>query len=341
LVDVVSWGILREDLQTACRQLDAGQPVQLAAPTTSFGRWAQELERYAQSPALAPEAEYWLSLPWARVSPVPVDERGGTNTVGSAARVTVRLDVEETRRLLEEFPERHKTQINDVLLTAVAAAFRGWTGADALMVDLEGHGREAIVRGTDLSRTVGWFTTLFPVLLDLHGASAPLGAMKRIKEQLRAIPSHGIGYGLLRHLRGDEESADRLRRLPRAEVSFLYLGRFDPAVSDSDLFRAAAHSAGPLRSPQGRRQHLLEVTGHVSGGQLSVSWIYSEQLHHRSTIEALAEAFVGTLRTLLRQPESARFETRIPSDFPGTRLDGRELEEFLSVLGQPRGAEPR
>jgi non-ribosomal peptide synthase protein (TIGR01720 family) len=338
LVDVVSWRILQEDLQKACRQLDAGQPVRLAAPTTSFGRWAQELARYAQSPALEPEAEYWLSLPWGRVSPVPVDKPGGVNAMGSTGRVSVTLEAEETRRLLEELPERHKTQINDVLLAALATAFQAWTGRDTLLVDLEGHGREAIVRGADLSRTVGWFTTLFPVLLDLHGVSEPLAALKRVKEQLRAIPGRGIGYGLLRYLRGDEAIADGLRRLPRAEVSFLYLGRLDPAVSDSGLFRAAAQPAGPLRSPRGRRQHLLEITGHVTGGQLSVGWTYSEELHHRSTIEALAEAFVGTLRMLLRQPESAGFETRIPSDFPGTRLDGGELEAFLSVLGQPRGA---
>src|SRR5262249_12293204 len=158
---------------------------------------------YAQSSALAAERSYWLEQPWTRVSPLPVDCAEGDNSVASSRTVVVSLSVEETQALLQQVPEAYRTQINDVLLTAVAQAFAEWTGARTLLVNLEGHGREEILENTDLSRTVGWFTTIFPVLLDLAGTSHPGEALKTIKEQLRRIPNRGIGYGLLRYLRED------------------------------------------------------------------------------------------------------------------------------------------
>jgi non-ribosomal peptide synthase protein (TIGR01720 family) len=341
LVDVVSWRILSEDLQTALRQLGAAQAIQLPSPSTPFGRWAQELEQHAKSGAVDAEAAYWLSLPWDRVVPLPVDKPGGVNTAGSIGTVSLSFEVEETRRLMQELPERYQVQVNEVLLTAVAMALRSWTGAGVLLIDVEGHGREAVVAGADLSRTVGWFTTLFPLLVDLEGPGEPLVLLKRVKERLRAVPNHGIGYGLLRHVRKDEATENALRALPLPEVSFLYLGRFDPAMAGSALFKPAAESSGPTRSPRGRRQHLLEVAAHVSEGRLWARWIYSGELHHRSTIETLAEAFADALRTLLRPTESTGLDTRIAADFPGTRLDKNELQEFLSSLGQPGGTPSR
>jgi len=159
-----------------------------------------------------------------------------------------------------------------------------WTGRRTVLLDLEGHGREEILDDVDLSRTVGWFTTIKPVLLVVEDERGTEGALKSIKEQLRALPARGIGYGLLRYLRDDEAGA-RLRALPRAEISFNYLGQFDASVPESSPFRFAPESTGPVVSPRGRRTHLLEVGGYVASGRLRVSWKYGGKVHTRALVQ--------------------------------------------------------
>jgi non-ribosomal peptide synthase protein (TIGR01720 family) len=261
--------------------------------------------------------------------------------VASTRQVATVLGADHTRSLLHELPERYKTQINDVLLTALAVAFQGWTRTPSLLVDLEGHGREEVGEGLDVSRTVGWFTTLFPVLLDLEAASGALAVLKTVKERLRAIPAHGIGYGLLRYVRKDEDTARKLRELPQAEVSFLYLGRLDVMAAVPGPFRTAEESSGIWRSPRDRRRHLLEISAQVTGGRLHVSWTYSENIHDRSTVEELAQSFLGTLRALVSHPETLAAKAHISSDFPAARLDQRELEEFLSSVKRSGSVDAR
>ncbi|MGI8505171.1 MAG: amino acid adenylation domain-containing protein, partial [Hassallia sp.] len=200
-VDGVSWRILLEDLQTAYHQLSQGKLVKLPAKTTSFQQWARLLQDYAVSKTLQQELDHWLSLSSATVSPLPVDYPGGNNTIADSHTISVHLTEAETTALLTEVPATYNTQIIDVLLTALVQALTPWMRSSTLLVNLEGHGREEIFNHVDLSRTVGWFTSEFPVLLSLEKVSQPPGdALKTIKEQLRRIPNRGIGYGILRYL---------------------------------------------------------------------------------------------------------------------------------------------
>jgi hypothetical protein len=156
------------------------------------------------------------------------------------------------------------------LLTALVQAFARWTGQDLLLIDLEGHGREEILEGLNLSRTLGWFTSTFPVLLDVRGIEGPGEALKAIKEQLRQIPHRGIDYGLLRYQRGETEIASKLRALPQSEVLFNYLGQLDQIWSASSVLGLAPESGGPHRSPRGTRRHALEINGGVHERQLQL-----------------------------------------------------------------------
>jgi len=273
-MDGVSWRVLLEDLEGAYQQLNRGEAISLPAKTTSFKQWSERLADYAQSETLRQELAHWESIRASRGIALPPDLPGGVNTVASARTVEISLGAEETRALLQDVPQTYRTQINDALLTALAQAFASQTGSRSLLIDLEGHGREAIFEDVDLSRTVGWFTTIFPVLLDLQKPSGPGEALKAVKEQLRAIPNNGFGFGLLRYLHHDAGVAERLRRLPQAEVSFLYLGQFNLLGAEtSSLFGAAKESSGPSRSPWGRRKHLLEITAAVIDGALQTNWI--------------------------------------------------------------------
>jgi amino acid adenylation domain-containing protein/non-ribosomal peptide synthase protein (TIGR01720 family) len=332
-VDGVSWRILLEDFQTGYQQLSREGVMKLPPKTTSFQNWAQCLTEYAQSPALEQELDYWLDSSRSAVAPLPVDYLAGkeANTVASACNVSVSLSAEETRALLQEVPKAYHTQINDVLLTSMVQAFAQWTGTRCLLVNLEGHGREEILEAVDLSRTVGWFTTIFPVVLELQ-ADAPGEALKSVKEQLRRIPNRGIGYGLLRYLKKDAAIIEKLRALPQAEVSFNYLGQFDRVLSPDGLFELAKESSGSEHSQRSIRSHLLEVNGSIVEGQLQLNWTYSSNLHQQRTIEGVAQNFVATLRSLITHCQSPEIGGYTPSDFPEINLNQEKLDEVLAEI---------
>jgi non-ribosomal peptide synthase protein (TIGR01720 family) len=248
--------------------------------------------------------------------------------------VRVTLDAVETSALLQQVPKAYQTQINDVLLTAVTQAFARYTGMPSLLLDLEGHGREDILERVDLSRTVGWFTSLFPVRLDLAGVTHPGEALKSIKEQLRRIPNHGIGYGLLRYGSGDARIAAQLEALPQPEVTFNYLGQFGPALPAGSPVSVARESFGSLSDLNERRLAVIDITGGVSEGQLQFSWIYSVNIHRRSTIENLAADFIASLRELIEHCQSPEAGGYTPSDFSKARLSQKKLDKFVRSLSQ-------
>jgi non-ribosomal peptide synthase protein (TIGR01720 family) len=254
------------------------------------------------------------------------------NTVASAHTISVSLNLAETQALLHEVPQSYQTQINDVLLTALLQACAEWTGVQKLMIGLEGHGREGLFEDVDLSRTVGWFTTFFPVLLDLGGASEPGAALKSVKEQLRAIPNQGIGYGLLRYLRDDTEIVQKLRDLPQPEVTFNYLGQSESLQAGASVFKPIPDSNGAARSLRGNRAFLLEINGRIIGGQLQMDWSYSENLYRYETIAALSERFLANLRLLIAHCQASDSESFTPSDFPLTELDGLDLERLSELI---------
>jgi len=342
-VDGVSWRILLEDLHRAYQQLSHGKAMKLPPKTISFQGWAQQLSEYVQSAVLEQELDYWLASSRFGVAPLPVDYPAGknANTVASACNVSVSLSAEETRALLQDVPQAYNTQINDVLLTALVQTFARWTGTGCLLVDLEGHGREEILEGVDLSRTVGWFTTVFPVLLDLTEANHPGEALKSVKEQLRRIPNRGISYGLLRYLKEDTAIAEKLRALPQTEVSFNYLGQFDRVLSPDGMFGLAKESSGSAYSLLGRRSHLLEIDGFVAGGQLQFDWTYSSNLHQRATVERLAEGFMASVRSLIAHCQSPEAGGYTPSDFPSAKLGQKDIDKFIAKISQTTKRKPK
>ncbi|HMG73430.1 MAG TPA: condensation domain-containing protein, partial [Pyrinomonadaceae bacterium] len=334
-VDGLSWRILLEDLQTAYEQLSRGEMLRLPRKTTSYKQWAERLQEYATSDRLSKEAVYWMDGSRRQVGRLPKDHETGANTVGSSRAVVASLDEEETRMLLHEVPALYRTQVNDALLTALAQTLANWSGQRRVLVDVEGHGREEIAEDVDVSRTVGWFTTIFPVLLEL-GEADDVANLKLIKEQLRDIPQRGIGYGLLRYLRRDEISAT-LRELPRAEVLFNYLGQFDLVLGGSTLLRVAHESSGKPQSEKETRRHLLEINASVGHGRLRMTWSYSDHLHRRTTIEWLAAEYADALRKLINYSPSSQSDGFTPADFPGARLIQEELDTFLTKFKEEQG----
>jgi amino acid adenylation domain-containing protein/non-ribosomal peptide synthase protein (TIGR01720 family) len=330
VVDGVSWRILLEDWERVYRQLQSGERVALPSKTTSFQRWAERLEQLAQEQEVRKELGYWTATS-QRTSRLPVDAQGA-NREGSGRTFAVSLSLDETNALLQDVPEVYHTRIDDVLLTALGRAFRRWTGEDALLVELEKHGREELFEDVDLSRSVGWFTSAFPVLLELPETATTLGdALKSTKEQLRRIPRGGIGYGLLRYLCRDEEVARQMSVLPRAEVSFNYLGQFDQTFQATGLFRLARESTGATRDREAQRGNLLEVNASIIGGRLQAEWTFGAEIHDSATVEKLAQDFLEELQELIAHCLSGDAGGHTPSDFPLARLRQTQLDELLQT----------
>jgi amino acid adenylation domain-containing protein/non-ribosomal peptide synthase protein (TIGR01720 family) len=332
VVDGVSWRILLEDLQTAYQQISQGQTIQLPAKTTSFKDWARQLTEYAQSAVLKSELDYWLSASYNAVDSIPVDYAQGINTTASARTVSVSLNEAETLSLLQDVPKAYKTQINDILLTALALVLSGWTNSESVLFNLEGHGREEIIDGVELSRTVGWFTTIFPVVVEL-GIIDDLGtALKSVKEQLRVIPNKGIGYGLLRYLNVDAEINAQLEKIPQAEISFNYLGQFAQVVNTSSLMQIAHEPSGNSQSLQGQRHYLLDINAIIANEQLQIDWTYSSNIHQHETIENIAQEFIETLQELIAHCLSTENAGYTPTDFPLIQLNQLDIDQILQNL---------
>ena len=329
-VDMIGWRILLEDLQALVEGAESGAAAQLPPRTVSLRRWAESLRTEAVGAAQR-ELPLWLGLGEGDIGePLPLDHPDGDDSVASGAQWVETLDAGATRALLTDLPRLHGSQVNDALLLALATALCGWAGGRQLLVDLEGHGRDAVQAGIDTSRTVGWFTTLYPVRLALPLASATSGErLAAMRAQRQAVPRDGMGYGLLRYLAPQAEIREALAALPAPEVSFLYLGQFDQAFAAQALFAPAFEPCGPFHDPQGPRAHLLEVNCLVTQGELRVAWSYSRARHDEATVAALARAHMSALRALLA-PSTA---VARPAAYSGSGLSARDLAEIARQVG--------
>ncbi len=344
VVDGVSWRVLVEDLEGAYHQAARGLRLTLPPKTTSFQEWARRLTGHVGSDALTQELDFWRQTAWASVPTLPVDfpldgavEGGGL--VGEEATVSLELGADETTDLLQSLPAVYHNRIDEALLSALVRAFSGWTGSPLLRVDLEGHGREPLFDDLDVSRTVGWFTSLYPVLLT-GGDEDPGAALLAAKERLRAVPERGIGYGLLRW--GNPEAARLLAAAPPAEILFNYLGQAhvadivdsaDIASQEGSLFRASTTGAGPNRSPRAHRPYRLEIVGIVAEGRLRITLTYGTRRYRRTTAERLAAAYADALRELIDQSRESE-EVFTPSDFAKARLDTASFARVAALLAE-------
>jgi len=328
VVDVVSWRILTEDLISSYRQLSEQKTVKLPPKTTSFKYWAERINTYALSEAIQSERDYWNTLTKETVVPLPKD-RDGVNTEASAQTVRVSLTREETDALLKEAPAAYHTQINELLLTALVRAGRHWHGRDSLLIDLEGLGREDLFEDVDISRTIGWFTSAFPVHLHLKGITDPGDSIKSIKEQYRKIPNNGIGFGLLKYL-----NENLIPNTVASEIGFNYLGQFQQNLSENKFLGKPLTAPGFERDPDSERMHVLEIGGSVLENVLHITFAYSKEQYFEETILNWANRYLDELRELILHCQDPEAGSYTPSDFVDVELDDGALGDLLEELDE-------
>ncbi|MEU2297996.1 amino acid adenylation domain-containing protein [Streptomyces antibioticus] len=352
-VDGVSWRILLPDLVAACEEARLGRPPRLDPVGTSLRRWSRILAAEALRPARAAEAALWTGVLGAADPPLTVGRLDPVrDTVGRAREVGFSLPPEVTTPLLTTVPTAFHAGVDDVLLTALALAVAQWRRAhargrhSALLVDVEGHGREEIVEGVDLSRTVGWFTSLYPVRVDpgplaweeVTGGGPGLGqALKRVKEQVRSLPDRGLGFGLLRHL--DPGTGPELAGLAVPQIGFNYLGRFPsagtPVVPGTPGWAVASETETGLLSgadPATALAHGLEVNSMVrdapDGPVLEAVWTWAPDLWREQHVRVLADHWFQAIRGLVRHGDRSGTGGHTPSDFPLTELSQHDIEQL-------------
>ncbi|OKI59783.1 peptide synthetase [Streptomyces sp. CB00072] len=344
VVDGVSWRILIPDFQAAFAALLEGHPIELEPVGTSFRRWAQLLNSASSEPGRLQELTLWnetLGSEDPQLTTRPLDPV--RDTVGTASVLSVGLPPAVTEPLLGRVPAAFKAGINDVLLTALSIAVSDWRGrhdrgdGSSVLIDLEGHGREEIIDGVDLSRTVGWFTSKYPVRLDpgelpvdeLYGGGAAAGtALKRIKEQLRTIPDNGIGFGMLRHL--NPQTARVLARYPEPQIGFNYLGRLGAAEPTDDPARATVRDLAGAAESAMTLSHVLDINAravtHPDGHWLAVSWTWPKELFSEEEIHDLSQAWFRALTSLVAHVEEVPQAVLSPSDLPLVTVTQDEIE---------------
>jgi non-ribosomal peptide synthase protein (TIGR01720 family) len=325
-IDAVSWRVLLDDLEV----LYANPLHALPPPDASPAEWASAAAAALGDRRWAGEIAWWSRGPRDPFA-VPRDFASGVNLVSTEEIVTAALDHGETAGLVSTVTSAYNIRVDEIVVAAFARALSSWTGARELWLDLEGHGREELPGAPVVTRTIGWFTSLYPARLRGPATDKPSGWLVDTKEQLRAIPQRGAGFGFLRYLSPDAGLRRRLGGLPPREIAINYLGRSggDPTAS---RFRPAAERTGAPRSPLGSRPYLIELNASVSDHRLTLQLAYSSAVHRASTIRSLAAATVETLRSFIDHVRSADVPGFTASDFTEAGLNQDELTRLLARL---------
>jgi non-ribosomal peptide synthase protein (TIGR01720 family) len=288
------------------------------------------MDSYASGGELDAQIEHWRTVLEAPVTPLPREP--GRNVAADAELCTTVLAAEHTDALLRSAPAAFRARMDELLVAGLATALTRWSGDAVHLVELEGHGRQD-APGVDLSRTVGWFTTVYPVLLDGADSDDPAAVIKRTKEHLRAVPAGGLGYLALRQQGALPAPA------VEPEIAFSYFGQLDRVLGADAPLTPASESPGRTEDPGNPRPHLLEISGEVRDGQLRLACRYARTAHRREQIQDLLDEYAAALIAMVEQARDDGGQGLTPSDFPRARLSQATLDSFLAQLNDGPGAQ--
>ncbi len=321
VVDGVSWRILLEDLSKCYGSYLRGETPELPFKTDSFQQWARVQKEYANNDGLNKERAYWEEVCNQKISLLPRDKEE-VATSKSDSIETFHLSRATTKILQTKVNEVYNTEINDILLTALGRSIREVFNVDKVVLKMEGHGREQLVDGIDISRTVGWFTTMYPFILDVSKSDELIENLIDVKEALRKVPQKGIGYGMLKYL-----TKQGLQNELKQEVIFNYLGDFGSHIGTKEeaMFDYASESMGMSLSPQNENSEVLEVSGMLVKDELNISVNYSSALYKKNTIKTLIESYEKHLINLIENLSNSTSTFLTPSDLTYKGLDIKEV----------------
>ena len=326
VIDGVSWRILMTDIELAWRQFQKGLGIQLAPKTSSLQQWGQALHQYAWSSAITLERDYWLNQSAIEVTPIPKRTFDLPDNETNRQLATFSLSESETKFLLGESNDAYRTRINELLLAGLLSAYQKWSGGLSLTLDMEGHGREDMFEQLDISETVGWFTAIYPLTLAVE-RGADIGELIRaVKEQIRQVPNKGVGYGILKNIRKDEELDALSKQQHRPQIKFNYLGQMDNVVSEQSVFGAIEDGdlVGPSSALENRSTKDLVITGTVSQGQLKFSISLGGEF---KPVDSFATLFKQSLISIVSRCENIKQKNTLMKNKKVVANENSELRE--------------
>ena len=324
ICDGVSWRILLEDIQALFANPHENLSKVLEEKTNSYKDWAVALVDYTNSSALKEEIPYWKQIETNIKHTIKIENKEHCTAISNSKCQQIKLSKEITALLLTTTHEAYKTEINDILMAALGTAFADVFGVKQLPVMMEGHGREPLFKNIDVSRTVGWFTCTYPVILDLADTNTPV-IVPLIKEKLRKVPNKGIGYGIIKYLSniGDEVNSTGLK----PQVLFNYLGQFDE-VEDSPLGNVFPFE-GKTRSDKQKQIFDFDFSAIVSEGALQVSVSYLPERISEKVVSSLMQTFKKSLEEIVDYCNRSDEQHLTPSDLTIKGLSLNELKEIF------------
>lgn len=319
VVDGVSWRILLEDLASLMKAVVNGRRLELPGKTSSYQKWAQKLMENHRNDAMK-EIDYWSSLVQTGGVLSPELNFGDDNLV-PASSITGELSEKASEQLLTKANLAYNTQPNELLIMALAMAIRDVSGAEKVMIELEGHGREELFEDIDLSRTVGWYTSMYPICLELPGF--PLDKqVKSLKEQIRKLPNKGINFGVLRFLTHALEVTDD------KWVRLNYLGDFDNLFA-TGCFELSRLDTGHDCSPCNKTTALLEINALIIAGRLQISMTYDRNRFTEEWSRRFLEIFIERIEILLKHCCDKNERDFTPSDFETVEVSQDDLDKLF------------
>ncbi|MCU1617930.1 MAG: Nonribosomal peptide synthetase, partial [Frankiales bacterium] len=327
VIDAVSWQILLEDLFTLCQQAFANTPFVLPPKTSSFQYWIHQLNIYSKTETFLKEEEYWTKIAGQNIEMIPFDFKNGRNTGIERARCSFHLDEYYTEKLFTSCYQAYRTDVNDILITALALALYQTTGLQKIALNIEGHGRESIGEDIDLTRTIGWFTSLFPVVIPIEASQKILAQLIETKEILHRVPNKGIGYGISKYINGRDYKLD-----PR--ITFNYLGDLDSNQNhpEASPFKFLEEFKGSNSAALRKRDNCLVVTAAKSNGTLKIALDYSSEQYASKTIEKIIGNWKTNLLLLINQLADEEKNQITPIDLTYNELSYSDLQKLNDIL---------
>ncbi|MCC2252804.1 condensation domain-containing protein, partial [Virgibacillus sp. AGTR] len=301
-----------EDFTEGYHQVSQEKEIAFQKKTNSFQEWGMYLEQQAQGNLLQEELDYWAKIDQADIKLLPVDFNYSeeSNKLKNNNCIEILLSQEETLKLLQNTNKAYNTEVNDILLTALGLAIHDWTSENKLMINLEGHGREMLEGDINISRTIGWFTTHYPVLLEVDKEKTLDYTIKNIKETLRHIPNKGIGYGICRYLLDEK----RVNGKATPQISFNYLGQFDEKIKN-DVFSLSNLSGGEPISPNAENLFDIDINGSIIERQLGFTFTYNSKKYYESTMKMVAASYKSYLLQIIEHCQKQTTTELTPSDY--------------------------
>lgn len=331
VVDAVSWRIILEDLAKAYDQAVKGQEILFDRKTDSYKYWAERISEYSNSKNLLSEIDFWARIENVDdIRPLPKDNEVNERKYKNSNIIQLILDEEETTNLLKNINRAYNTEVNDILITALGLAVKEWTGMEKVAVNIEGHGREEIIDDININRTVGWFTSLYPLILDMQESDNLSYLIRYIKDTIRSIPKKGVGYGIIKYLTEKENKATLKFKL-EPEISFNYFGELSD-VAVSEQFNVSHLSAGNSVGADFKRKHAIDVNCFMSDGKFFVEFTYNSDEYRKDTILDMVGYYKKVISTIIDHCLKKEQPELTPSDYGDMQLTFGELEQIKKIV---------